>query len=162
MDAIRAELAAERRVLGDLFFRLSHDLATGSYSSLQVAWCELEHRLLSRMDVEDQFILPVLEADHSADVRCVRAEHQRIRRLVEQLDASIELRTVQQSAIRGLFELLADQAEREDRRLYHFVWERASSELQHRVAALLRAALRSAHEAALRTSASRLASHDRA
>lgn len=155
MEAIRAELAAERRVLDDLMLRLEHDLATGSHKSLQTTWCELEHRLLSRMDVEEQFLLPLLEPAHRADVTRVRSEHRRIRALAEHVGVTIELHTVQPSDVRELARALNEQARREDSRLYHFAWERTSPTVQHRIAALLRAAGRGAHEAALRTSAGR-------
>lgn len=155
MEAIRAELTAERHVLDDLVLRLAHDLATGSYKSLQTTWCELEHRLLSRMDVEEQFLLPLLEPAHRADVTRVRSEHRRIRALAEHVGVTIELRTVQLSDVRELAHALNDQAQREDSRLYHFAWEQVSPTVQHRIAALLRAAGRGAHDAALRTSARR-------
>jgi hypothetical protein len=111
------------------------------------------------MDVEEQFLLPLVEAAHPADVKRVRSEHQRIRALAEHLAAAVELRTVRQSALEELASALTEQSEREDRKLYHFAWEQAPAELQHRIAALFRAALRSAHEAAQRTSANRSGLH---
>lgn len=159
MDAIRTELAAERRVLDDLFCHLSHAIDAGRHDVLQLTWCELEHRLLSRMDVEEQFLLPFVEASHQADVRRARVVHQRIRGLVADLGIAIELRTVHQAAVTELIHVLHQQAEREDGKLYQVAFERASVVVQHRMAVMLRAAVRSAHEAALRTSASRSGSH---
>jgi hypothetical protein len=157
MEAIRAELAAERRVIEDLLLRLGHDVAAGSHKNLQATWCELEHRLLSRMDVEEQFLLPLLESDHRADVKRVRAEHRHIRDLADHVGAAIELRTIALRDVQELSLALNEQARQEDRKLYHFAWERASAAAQHRIATLLRAAGRFAHAAALRTAANRSA-----
>jgi hypothetical protein len=155
MDAIRSQLATDHRVLDDLVFRLVHDVDASSHRNLQATWCEFEHRLLSHMDVEEQILLPLLEASQRAEVERTRREHTRIRGLVCELGIAIELRTVSQSAIKQLLQVLHAHSEREDRLLYRQAGERSSAAVQHRVAATLRAAARRAHEAATRTTANR-------
>jgi hypothetical protein len=155
MDAIRAQLAAEHRVLDDLFGRLLHNGHVLSHHDLLLVWCELEHRLLSHMDVEEQFLLPLVEASHYRDVERARAEHVRLRELVCTLGAAIELNTAREPAIRELSQLLHAHAEREDRLLYRSACERASVIVQFRMASALRAAARCAHESALKILANR-------
>lgn len=156
MDAIRNQLAADHRVLSDLISRLVRDVETSSHRHLQEVWCELERRLLSHMDVEEQFLLPLLELSYAAEVERARAEHGQIRGLVCALGLAIESRAVTQAAIRDLVRLLSAHSEREDQVLYKHAAERSSVAVQHRVAATLRASGRCAHDAAVRTSAHRL------
>jgi len=155
MDAIRAQLAADHRVLDDLFCRLLRDVNALSHHDLQLAWCELEHRLLSHMDVEEQFLLPLVTASHHQAVERARAEHQQIRERVCTLGFAIELNTAREPAIRELMQILHRHAEQEDRLVYRFACERASVAVQSRMASTLRSAARCAHEAALKMSANR-------
>ena len=160
MDAIRTQLAADHRVLDDLFCRLLRDVNALSHHDLHLAWCELEHRLLSHMDVEEQFLLPLVTASHHQAVERARAEHQHIRGLVCALGLAIELDTAQEPAIRELIQTLHGHAEQEDRMLYRFACERASVAVQYRMASTLRSAARYAHESAQKTSANRDSMHD--
>jgi hypothetical protein len=155
MDAIRSQLAADHRVLDDLICRLVHDVDVHSHSDLQTVWCEFERRLLSHMEVEEQFLLPLLEGSHRTEVERARAAHVHIRGLVCALGIAIELRTASQSSLKELLHVLSDHSEREDRTLYKHLTEHSSMAVQHRVAATLRASARCAHEAAIRTSANR-------
>lgn len=159
MDVIRNQLAADHRVLDDLMRRLVHDVDAASHHHLQEVWCELEHRLLSHMDVEEQFLLPLLALSYPAEVERARAEHVHIRGLVCSLGLAIESRSVTEPAIKELVQLLSAHSEREDRVLYRHAAERSSVAVQHRVAATLRASARCAHEAAVRTSANRSDPH---
>ena len=155
MDAIRAQLAADHRVLDDLFCRLLRDVSVLSHHDLQQVWCELEHRLLSHMDVEEQFLLPLVAASHHQAVERALAEHVHIRALVCSVGATIELNTAREPVIKELLDALHTHAAEEDRLLYRFACERASVVVQHRMASTLRAAARFAHEAALKTQANR-------
>jgi Hemerythrin HHE cation binding domain len=160
VDPIRAQLAADHRVLDDLFARLLHDLSALSRQDLEVVWCELEHRLLSHMDVEEQFLWPLLEEGHRAAVDRARSDHARIRGSVCGLGASVELHTVREQDIKELMRLLHHHAEREDAFLYRFACERAPASVQCRVATTLRTAAHTAHVAALRTTANRSGLHE--
>jgi hypothetical protein len=160
MDAIRNQLAADHRVLDDLFCRLLHDVQVLSHHDLQLVWCELEHRLLSHMDVEEQLLFPLAPANHHVAVARARTDHVRIRGLVCALGLAIEAGTAREPAVRDLISTLHVHAEREDRTLYRFACERASSAAQYRMAATLRTAARSAHETAVKTLANRTGCHD--
>lgn len=160
MDPIRAQLAADHRVLDDLFCRLLRDVTVLAPRDLQTVWCELEHRLLSHMDVEEQFLWPPLEASHRAGVDRAREEHACIRGLVCALGAAVELHSAREHDVKDLIRLLHLHAEREDALLYRFVCERSSALVQYRVATTLRSAARTAHDAALKTTANRSGSHE--
>lgn len=159
MDPIRIQLAADHRVLDDLLGQLLHDARVLSHEHLQLAWCELEHRLLSHLDVEEQFLLPLLDASHHAAVERALAEHAHLREMVARLGVSVELHKVAADSIEELKLALQTHAEHEDRLLYRFACERASAAVQYRMATNLRAASRSAHDAALRTLAHRSSAH---
>lgn len=154
MDAIRTQLAADHRVFDHLFQRLLHALCMPTESNLQAAWCELEHRLLSHMDVEEQLLLPLLGRHDSAAAQQIRTEHARIRGLVDELSAAVELRALGEPALRKLIEALSEHAETEEPLLYRLAGA-ASPALQCRLATALRASARCAHEAASKTLANR-------
>jgi Hemerythrin HHE cation binding domain len=160
VDPIRAQLAADHRVLDDLFARLLHDVSVLARRDLQVIWCELEHRLLSHMDVEEQFLWPLLQEGHRAAVDRARSDHARIRGAVCVLGAAVELQTVREQDLKDLILLLHHHAEREDAFLYRFASERAPASVQCRVATTLRTAAHTAHVAALRTTANRSGLHE--
>jgi hypothetical protein len=126
MDAVRARLAADHRVLDDLISRLVHDVDAASHRHLQTAWCDFEHRLLAHLDVEDRLLLPLLQVSHRVEVARSRAEHFRIRALMSALGSAIELRTVSQSAVKALAHLLHAHTAHEDRFLYCHAAERSS------------------------------------
>ena len=159
MDAIRNQLAADHRVLDDLFRSLLHDVQVLSHHDLQRVWCELEHRLISHMDVEEQLLFPLADASHRGAVTRARTDHVHIRGLVCALGLAIESGTASESAIRELIGTLHAHADREDRALYQFACDQASVAAQYRVAATLRMAARSAHEATVKTLANRSGAH---
>jgi hemerythrin-like domain-containing protein len=160
VDPIRAQLAADHRVLDDLFARLVHDVSVLSHGDLQIVWCELEHRLLSHMDVEEQVLWPLLEEGHRAALDGARSDHARIRGAVNALGAAVELRTVRESDLKELMRFLHHHAEREDAFLYRFACERAPATVQFRMATTLRTAAHAAHVAALKTTANRAGLHE--
>lgn len=155
MDPIRAQLGADHRILDDLFCRLLHDVGVLSQRDVQSAWSELEHRLLSHLDVEEQCLFPLVEPRHRAELARCQDEHVRIRGLICALGIAIELHHACEPAIRELSHVLHKHAEREDRLLHRLTCERASAAVQYRMAASLRSAARAAHEAAVRTLANR-------
>jgi hypothetical protein len=155
MDAIRMQLVSDHRMLDDLFCRLLRDVHVLSHHDLKVVWCELEHRLLAHMDVEEQFLLPLVAATHEAAIERALADHVRIRGLVAALGVAIELNAAREPAIEELMQILHIHSEHEDRMLYRFACERASVAVQHRMAMTLRAAGRFAHDSAAKTLANR-------
>jgi hypothetical protein len=110
--------------------------------------------LLSHMGVEEQLLLPLLESSHHAAAQRNRAEHARLRGLVDELSAAVELHSLAESAVRQLIQALDDHAEREERLLYRFACD-APPAVQCRLATALGASARCAHEAALKTLANR-------
>jgi hypothetical protein len=155
MDAIRSQLAADHRVLEHLFRHLLHDLVVHNEGDLRATWCELEHRLLSHIDVEEQLLLPVFGVGHHAAAERTRAEHAQIRTLLDDLGAAVELHSLHESAVLRLLQVLDAHIEREDRLIYRFACEVAPDAVQCRLAAALRAAARTAHEAASKALANR-------
>lgn len=150
MDARRTTHVADHRELNDLFWILRRGIAKASYGDLQSLWHELERRLLSHMDVEEQFLFPLVEVSHYSGVERARAEHVRIRGLVCALGLAVEQRAADEVSVRELLAVVHEHAEREDRLLYRLACERASAAVQLCIAETLRVSVRVAHEAAQR------------
>ena len=145
MNDVKARLTQDHKELDALLRCLAEDAAApADCAPLLSTWSQLETRLLGHMDAEEQYLLPLIEASHPAEVARTRREHVRIRQMVYELGVAIELHAVRQPAIDALVALLHDHAQREDLILYELAGERASTLLQHRVANLLRAALQRA------------------
>jgi hemerythrin len=148
MNHVQQRLDQDHRELNALLWRLSHDADAPSNDALRATWDELERRLLAHLDAEEQYLLPLVEASHPAQVDCTRREHEQIRRLVSELGIAIELHAVRQPAISELIRVLHEHADREDRTLYRFAGEKASVAVQHRIVQMLKAAARFAIAAA--------------
>ncbi len=153
MNPVQTRLDQDHVELRLLLLRLSQDARDPSGSALRATWNELEPRLLVHLDAEEQYLLPLVEGSHPAQADCTRSEHAQIRRMLSELGVAIELHTAREPMINELIRTLDEHAEREDRTLYRFAGEKASVAVQHRIAEMLREALRSVIAAANRAAA---------
>ena len=140
MNPIQQRLDQDHRELDALLWRLSEDACAPNSGALEATWDDLERRLLAHLEAEEQYLLPLVEARHPAQVECTRSEHEQIRRLVSELGIAIELHAARQPAISELIRVLHEHAEREDRTLYRFAGEKASAAVQRRIVTMLKEA----------------------
>ncbi len=153
MNPVRKRLDQDHEELRQLLLRLTQDARDPSGNALRSTWNELERRLLAHLEAEEQYLLPLVEGSHPAQVDCTRSEHAQIRRLVSELGLAIELHAAREPMIGELIRTLDEHAEREDRTLYRFAGDKASMAVQHRIAVMLREAVRFVIAAANRTAA---------
>ena len=145
MNDIKTRLTEDHREIDALLRCLSEDVAAPDCClPLQSTWCQFESRLLSHMDAEEQYLLPLIAASHPAEAARTRLEHQRIRQAVSELGVAIELHAARQASVDTLVKLLHDHAHREDLILYELAGQRVSTVLQSRIVGLLRYALQRA------------------
>jgi len=152
MNQVERHMAQDHRELETLLKQLQEDAEAPECAAMHGTWCELEERLLGHLVAEEHYLLPLIEADHPAEVARTLGEHDEIRRQVSELGVAIELHAVRQPAIQELIRTLQAHARFEDETLYPLVGEKASPILQERLGALLKAAVRLAKAASLKLS----------
>jgi hypothetical protein len=143
MNQVAVRLLKDHEELEQLLRRLAQD-AAGSAAELASTWNALESRLIRHMEVEERFLLPLIEAGNPAEVERTRQEHAHIRDLLVELGVGIDLHTVREHDIQQLIELLRNHAAHEDVELYRLSGDKASVAVEHSIAESLRTALRSA------------------
>jgi len=153
MNQVRVRLDQDHRELNALLLRLSQDASAPSDEAMRATYSELERRLLTHMDAEEQYLVPLVEASHPAQAQCTRSEHEQIRQLLSELGIAVDLHAVRQPAISELIRVLHEHAEREDRTLYRFAGDKASVAVQHRIVTRLKEAAQFAVAAANRAAA---------
>ncbi len=153
MNQVRLHMAEDHRELERLLKRLSDDAQAPECAALHCTWCEFESRLLGHMAAEEDYLLPLIEASHTAEVTRTLAEHKQIRRQVSELGVAIELHTVRQPAIEELIRTLQAHAHYEDQTLYPLAGEEAPPVLQQRLSAMLKSAMRLAKSSSTKLTA---------
>jgi hemerythrin-like domain-containing protein len=149
MNPTHARLDQDHRDIETLLDGLAHQAATSS-PALRATFNQLEQRLMTHMELEEQYLLPLVEASHHAEAERTRLEHDRIRQLISELGLAMELRTAREHQVRDLIQVLREHADREDFTIYRLAGDLASTAVEHRLATLLRGASRSALAAAKR------------
>jgi hemerythrin-like domain-containing protein len=138
MNPICAKLTSDHRELDALLARLQGAATLSDREMLQTTWCELESRLVRHLEAEEQFLLPLVEASHPAEVERILREHTEIRDRIAVLGVAVELHAIRATDIQALVEQLARHAEHEERELYRAAGEKASSAVEHSIAEALK------------------------
>jgi hemerythrin-like domain-containing protein len=149
MNPTQARLDQDHRDIEILLDGLAHQAATCS-PALRSTFNDLEQRLMTHMELEEQYLLPLVQASHATEAERTRLEHDRIRQLISELGLAIELRTAREPQVKELIQVLREHADREDFTIYRLAGECASTAVEHRLAALLKSSARSAAAAAKR------------
>jgi hemerythrin-like domain-containing protein len=159
MNPVQTRFEQDHRDIEALLEDVANHAASAN-PALAITFNELEQRLMTHMEAEEQYLLPLVEVSHPGEADRTRLEHARIRQLVSELGLAIELHAVREPQIAELVQLLREHAAREDRTIYTFAGERASSAVEHRLAAMLKAAARSVLAGAKRSTQT-LPEHER-
>jgi hypothetical protein len=144
MNPVRTRLNRDHQELEALLELLSQAADTCNREALATAWAELEPRLIAHMQAEEQYLLPLLEASHPAEVRRTLLEHGQIRDAIAELGVAVELHAVRKSDIQAMVERLRAHAKQEDEELYVLAGDKASGAVEHGVLTTLKAVVRSA------------------
>lgn len=144
MNQVSSKLLKDHEELDELLRRLAQDADAPSPLELQATWNTLEGRLIRHMEVEERFLLPLVEASDPVEVERTRQEHARIRDLIVELGVAVDLHTVREHDILQLIQLLREHAAREESALYRLAGDKASVAVQHSISESLKTALHSA------------------
>jgi hemerythrin-like domain-containing protein len=134
---IRQELMNQHASLDEALQELLRAASRVDSRPLQEAWTRFEPGLLRHLELEEQFLFPLVEGRHLEEVRALRVEHDRIRDIVGELGLCCDLHTVRKQAVERLAKMLRSHAEREDVTLYRWVDEQTPVETRRRLLRLL-------------------------
>jgi hemerythrin-like domain-containing protein len=111
-------LAHDHARLERLFVELSNAVEGADQPTLAGVWTDFEHGLLTHLEAEERYLLPLVEPAHPEEAGTLRREHARIRALILDLGVRTDLHILRQEAAAELLDLLRRHAEWEDRTLY--------------------------------------------
>jgi len=86
---------------------------------------------------EERELFPLAEPFHAERVAALRAEHDRIRKLIAELGVRADLHTLTKRAVDDLVETLRRHAEEEDRTVYRWVEANAPEDSRRHLMSLL-------------------------
>ena len=96
-------------------------------SALHDAWDALENAVLGHMGAEEEHILPPFAEIYPEEAEAIRAEHDEIRRLLEDLGVSVDLKRLNAGTADELVARLRDHARREDGFVYPWAQRKLSA-----------------------------------
>jgi Hemerythrin HHE cation binding domain len=143
MNPIGSRLLKDHAELEEQLQRLA-EAASASSPELAAIWNVLEGRLMRHMEVEERFLLPLIEASEGAEVERIRSEHARIRDGVAELGLGIDLHSVREPQIAELLRLLRAHAAHENQALYRSSGDKASTAVHHSISEALKSVMRPA------------------
>jgi hemerythrin len=119
-NPIRERMSGEHQRLERLLSELENAVDGANAATISRVFTELERGLAAHFDVEEKMLFPALPPGHEAELRALRAEHERIRRMVDDLGIRADLHTLRKDAAAELLAALRAHAKREDRGVYEW------------------------------------------
>jgi hypothetical protein len=157
----RILLQTDHRDIDDRLARIVMLLRADDRPAALRAWRSLEEAMLAHLDVEEMYVLPLLEETDVNEVRGLRAEHDAFRRMLGELGLAFELHTIRAEMFDAFAERLDAHAEREESLLYRNAESRMQVSVARQIVRRLRGALGRSREQrasrARRTEATRIA-----
>lgn len=126
-------LTRSHTYLRELLSRLLAAMAANARDDVRTLWNELDHGLLSHMEAEERFVLPVFARLDPEEARALLREHGKIREQLLLLGVAVDLHYVRYEASRELATLLERHASREGSLLYRWAEEGLAPELVARL-----------------------------
>jgi len=96
-------------------------------SALHDAWDALENAVLSHISAEEEHILPPFAEVYPEEAEAIRVEHDEIRRLLDDLGVSVDLKRLSVGIADELVGRLREHARREDGFLYPWAQRKLSA-----------------------------------
>lgn len=109
-----ARLHAHHVRLDHLFDELLEAYEGGDWDDVRVVWTRFESELRQHMEIEEQFVLPVLARVSEGVAAALRSEHDEIRSLLGSLGVGVDLHMVKDEVAGDLVAKLREHAARED------------------------------------------------
>jgi hypothetical protein len=128
-----------------LFIRLLTAMQDES-PDVRALWDELDHGLLSHMDAEERFVLPVFAHVDRDEALALIREHGLIREQLLELGVAVDLHYIRFERSQEFIEMLRHHAGREENVMYHW----ASNHLDRTAVAAIKARVATPEPAAAR------------
>jgi hemerythrin-like domain-containing protein len=119
-NPIHEKMSSEHARLERLLSELENAVAGANAATIWGVFTEFERGLTAHFDVEEKSLFPALPPGHESELRALRADHERIRRLVADLGIRADLHTLRKDVADDLLGALRAHAEREDRTVYEW------------------------------------------
>lgn len=118
MHPARRHLAEDHARLERLYAELENALDSADLAVVQQAWTRFEKDLLGHLEAEERWLFPLMAADHAADVKELRLEHERLRHLVSEEGLAADLHTLRRETAQELLTELRAHGAHEDDTVY--------------------------------------------
>jgi hypothetical protein len=110
----RVLLEIDHRHIDELFDDLRVRMRCNDNVESLAAWQRAEDALLAHMNVEEMFVVPLIEDRERADAGKIRCEHAEIRRALGELGMAFELHTARYEEVEPFLEKVHEHAAREE------------------------------------------------
>lgn len=120
MARIYDVLCADHQDLDRIFDRLLAEVRARDDAAADQTWSDFERELRNHMDAEERYILPRLDDTAPNDASHIRAEHDKVRHLLDEMGVSLELHVLPEEKVEALVALLRAHAKHEESSLYPF------------------------------------------
>jgi len=115
-----AALHQDHERLDALFEELLNRVHVDDREGAQACWSRFERALLGHLEAEEQSMLPVFDREDKREADAIREEHEKIRALVAELGAGLEIHVVREETVERFVRFLREHAAREEKRLYRW------------------------------------------
>lgn len=120
MTNLGERLMAEHQHLDELFEDLVNRVHTGDCAIMSECWREFEDALVAHMAFEERRLLVDFAEHHPAEAAWVRADHVRIRALLDELGVELQIHLLSDQRAADFIAMLRSHAEREAALLYRW------------------------------------------
>lgn len=121
-------LAHDHLRLERLFSELRDAFEADAREDIPLLWTELDTGLRAHLEAEEKHALPRFAETDPSEASALRAEHDAIRKQLDELDVMVDLHVLRADAAAAFLDLLQAHAAREEKLLYRWVEERADAE----------------------------------
>lgn len=150
MKPLYDALREDHRRLDEVFETLLNCVHAGEREAAREAWTAFERGLTGHMAAEEATLLPVFDQFEPEEAARVRAEHLRIRTLLDELGVALDLHALREEKVEELVAALRAHAAHEEAGLYPWadqaLPEPAADALRKRLAAAGDLVRRAAHK----------------
>lgn len=106
--------AQEHARIERLFIQLVDAFRADAREDTQALWKELEDAATAHFGIEERHALPVYRRDDEAEARALRAQHDQLRRGLEELGVAVQLHCLRDEVAERFIAALREHARRED------------------------------------------------
>ena len=115
---VRESLGSDHKAIERKLTDLANAVAGADFPTIMAVFRGVERGLRAHTDGEERYLFPHFKEQHPDAIRELGEEHQRFRRLLDELMVQTELHTLRKESIDDLVAQLRAHAAKEDRTLY--------------------------------------------